>query len=92
MKRGLRQRFGRAEGGSGALTRRFGRTMSGAKHYAVGDVVTLPKGHKVGMGRLREEVRARIDQTQTATDGSTFYGLEWTDSRTGKRRTTWWAP
>lgn len=64
----------------------------GLKTYAVGDFVTLPKGHKIGMGRLREEVRARIDQIQAAADGSPFYGLEWTDPRTGKRRTTWWAP
>jgi hypothetical protein len=58
----------------------------------VGDYVTLPAGHRVGMGRLRESMRARVDQVQTAADGSLFYGLEWTDPRTGKRRTTWWAP
>ena len=74
------------------LRRRYGLSATGSRAYAVGDVVVLPKGHRDGMGRLREEVRARIDQIQTASDGSLFYGIEWTDPRTGKRRTTWWAP
>jgi len=74
------------------LHRRYGLSSGGTRTRAVGDVVTLPKGHRVGMGRLREEVRARIDQIQTASDGSPFYGVEWADPRTGKRRTTWWAP
>ena len=60
--------------------------------YVVGDMVTLPAGTKVGMGKLRASVQARIDQLQTASDGSTFYGVSWTDAKTGKRRTTWWAP
>jgi hypothetical protein len=75
-----------------SLHRRYGLSSGGPRAYAVGDVVVLPKGHRVGMGKLREEVRARIDQLQTASDGSTFYGVEWSDPRTGKRRTTWWAP
>lgn len=75
-----------------AIKRRYGLSASSPRTYVVGDVVTLPKGHRVGMGRLREEVSARIDQIQTASDGSPFYGIEWADPRTGKRRTTWWAP
>ena len=58
----------------------------------VGDYVTLPIGTKVGMGRLRVAVTARVDQIQTASDGTPFYGVSWTDPKTGKHRTTWWAP
>jgi RadC-like JAB domain-containing protein len=59
--------------------------------YAVGDVVTLPVGTRVGMGHLKADVRARIDQIQTSSDGSPFYGVRWTDGK-GKDRFTWWAP
>ena len=59
--------------------------------YAVGDRVILPAGTSVGMGKLRADTPARIEQLQTASDGSTFYGVSWTDSK-GKRRTKWWAP
>jgi hypothetical protein len=75
---------------SRALRRRYGR--SGARPYAVGDLVTLPKGYKIGMGRLREPVQARVTQVQISSEGTPFYGLEWLCPRTGKRRTTWWAP
>jgi hypothetical protein len=39
-----------------ALRRRYGLSASAPRAYAVGDVVTLPKGHRVGMGKLRSRV------------------------------------
>lgn len=68
------------------------RTRQRTSVYAVGDTVTLPAGTKIGMGKLREPVEAKIDRIETSSDGSLFYGLHWVDRRTGRLRTTWWAP
>jgi hypothetical protein len=70
-----------------------GRAMEAPEtEYSVGDTVTLPAGTRIGMGRLQKPVQARIDQIQTANDGSPFYGVSWTDAKSGRVRTTWWSP
>jgi hypothetical protein len=48
-------------------------------------------GTRVGMGKLREDTPAVIDQIQTSSTGAPFYGVRWTD-RKGKTRLTWWSP
>lgn len=64
---------------------------NGRHDLRVGDVVTLPAGHKVGMGRLKTSVRAKIYhiQDQENAAGEKMYGVEWEDAKTGKLRGTW---
>ena len=65
-----------------------------AKHdrvYAVGDRIVMRAGTRVGMGKLREDTPAVIDQIQSSPTGAPFYGVRWADAK-GKARFTWWAP
>ena len=65
---------------------------SESHEHKVGDTITLPVGTRVGMSKLKTAVEAKIDQIQMDNTGAPFYGVSWTDARTGRRRTTWWAP
>ncbi len=56
-----------------------------------GDMVILPKGKSIGMGKLREATPAIIEFEDTASDGTKFYAVRYTD-RKGKSRTTYWSP
>jgi hypothetical protein len=60
-----------------------------ASHLQVGDTVTVLAGTRVGMGKLKAAVKAVIDAKQVSDQGGTFYGVGWTDPRTGKQRHTW---
>jgi len=57
----------------------------------VGDVIVMPAGTRVGMGRLRKPTTSKIETVETATDGTLFYRVWWIDDK-GKRRTTYYSP
>jgi hypothetical protein len=56
-----------------------------------GDTLIMPKGKTVGMGKLREATPAVIEWEDTASDGTKFYAVRYTD-RKGRSRTTYYSP
>lgn len=54
----------------------------------IGDTVTLPAGHRVGMGRLKSAVAATVFAMQDNDRGEPIYGVEWME-KPGKSRSTW---
>lgn len=53
----------------------------------VHDQVTLPKGHKVGMGHLKHDTRVTVESVHQGEEGE-FYRVAWTDQG-GRPRTTY---
>lgn len=69
-----------------APNRRRKRVCRNAERLQVGDVVTLPAGHQIGMGRLKNAVSATVESVHQRDDGE-FYRVWWTEK--GKRRSTY---
>jgi hypothetical protein len=53
----------------------------------VRDQVTLPKGHKVGMGHLKQDTQVTVESVHQGDEGE-FYRVAWTDPK-GRPRTTY---
>lgn len=50
--------------------------------------VTLPKGHRVGMKRLKEDTEATVVSKHSGDEGAFFYRVNWTDSK-GRDKSTY---
>lgn len=72
--------------------KRTSRRNAGADKWnrslQIGDVVTLPSGHRIGMGKLKAAVQATVFATRDNDRGEPIYGVEWSDGK-GKWRSTW---
>lgn len=49
--------------------------------WSLGSTITLPKGHTVGMGKLRKPTPAKIVRIEKREDNSTFYCAQMEDGR-----------